>query len=134
MKLLLKKSRTNKHFGTIGFALYARLQVSQDELRQLDECNLLAEPVLSPPQGNPSNALAALFEHLEHQQAKLHQLIEGHRFECERVDELLLLEEQLTQSALGLERYLILADSFEQEQVIDLSAALEQLPSEKQPC
>ncbi len=121
MKLLIKKATQPGRLGTINFTLYTRLQVDQRELSLLDGCNLLNEPILQQkPDTKTDGVVGTLFALSESKNAKVHHIIEGHTFTCERLDELVELETLLKNASINLQQYLAMAASFDQEEVFDL--------------
>lgn len=125
MKLLIKKATRPGRLGTITFELYTRLQVDQDELSLLDKCNLLNESIFQKTQAKTDGVVNTLFALSESQSAKVHHIIEGYTFTCERLEELVALESELKQSSVNLQQYLAMAASFDQEEVFDLEELLE---------
>jgi len=125
MKLLIKKTTIPGRLGTVKFELYTRLQVDQAELSLLDQCNLLNESIFQKPQTKTDGVVDTLFTLSESHNAKVHHIIEGYTFTCERLDELISLESELKQSSINLQQYLIMAASFDQEEVFDLEEMVE---------
>ena len=125
MKLLQKKSTVKRRLGVLAFKIYARLEVTEDELALLNQCNLLNDAAFSPEKVQADGLLGTIFSLAENKQAKVHHLINGHEFTCTRLEEVVALEAQLHESALALQNYVLIAASFDQEEVFDLEKLLE---------
>ncbi|NND82233.1 MAG: hypothetical protein HKN50_07385 [Gammaproteobacteria bacterium] len=125
MNLLIKKYISKRRLGVFAFVLYVRLEADEGELRLLDQCNLMSEPIIKPPQIKGNHILEQLFNLAESKQAKLHNAIEGHELVCERIEEVGELENVITESCLALQANLLTAQVFDEERVIDLTKLLE---------
>lgn len=127
MKLLLKRSRVSGRLRTVKFHLYVRVQCDDEELELLDLCNLMQDVLVfhEKEKGN-GGTLDKLFALSENKQLKVYDLIEGYTFICERLDELLPIEEQLKKTCLSLQAQLDLAASFGSEEVLDLKKLVEE--------
>jgi len=127
MKLLLKRSLVPARIRTVKFHLYVRAQCDDAELDLLDRCNLMTDVLtLHEKEKGDGGTLDKLFALSENTELRVYDLIEGHTFSCERLDELLLIEEQLKKSSLALQKQLDLAASFGSEEVLDLKKLAEE--------
>lgn len=127
MKLLLKRSLVPGRIRTVKFHLYVRAQCDDAELGLLDRCNLMQDVLaFHEKEKGDGGTLDKLFALSENKELHVFDLIEGYNFTCERINELLLIEEQLKKSCLELQAQLDLAASFGSEEVLDLKKLVEE--------
>jgi hypothetical protein len=111
MKLVLKREQDKGLLGGISFVLTARVDLTSDEQDLVKKYKVHKESLLS-------KTISILGREISYD-LKIGDLIEGQRFKCKDVTEILKTEENVKEACQNLKTYLEVMRSFGGEEVIE---------------